>query len=203
MLRSNLVLIMGGLLAFGGCGGDEDGGGFSSGVSGSKRVDQLTPAEEKTFCDKGDAFFSSDANNVAAGSCRFAAQIFLAALGGNLSAAQKETACNDAVMECLAEEPEDEPNMCEATKDCAATVAEVEACVNDSWKRLKDYLNETPSCAKIAAGATAAAFPSSPMSCQDLKKKCPNDDSDFTTAFKEGLEEVDLDEDLEEEADEE
>lgn len=194
MVRSNLVMLAAGLLALGACGGDDGGGGdFSSGVSGSKQIAQLTPAEKKTFCDNRDKFYSSKYADSVPGFCRLGAHAVLTAVGGALSAAEKEKVCTDAVAACLSDvEKDSEPEMCEFPKDCNATVAEVEACLKDSSKLFEDAASKTPSCGQIASGAKLVTSPQSPASCVNLRKKCPDDNTDQTLIFKE-LKNLDLD----------
>lgn len=188
-------MLAAGLLVFGACGGDDgDGSDFSSGVSGSKQVAQLTPAEEKTFCDNRDKFYETKYADSVADFCRLGAHAALTTLGDALNAAQSEKICTDAVATCLSEVDKDsEPEICEFAKDCKATVAEVEACLKDSTKLLADAASKTPSCVQIASGAKLGTAPQSPTSCVNLRKKCPDDETDQTLIFKE-LENLDLDE---------
>lgn len=163
------------------CSDDGDGGGgnFSSGVSGTKKVGELSPTEVKTFCDAAEKTLTSD--GFRAPTCKLLAVVAAASAGeGDL-----KTPCKMAYDECI-KEPSDDSAMCEAPPStCTATVGEIEACLNDTQKLLNTIAGKLPSCDNLTQSSLEMLDEDSfdfdePASCKSVQAKCPGyiDDAD-------------------------
>ena len=157
-------------------------GDYSSGVPGDKQLGSLSEQEFQGLCKKLDDYFST--GPVAAGieefNCRMSG-LFGAALSGAQTDAALQTACKPVYDACIAA-----PTMATSTctkpdATCTATVAEYDACLNDSLDALSTLQNALPSCDKLTVaslgslgslgGATSAQ---ESASCQTVKAKCPS-----------------------------
>lgn len=159
------------LVAFVGCASDVT---FTSGVDGAKKVSDVTPDEAQTICDNAEATAREFVEDSKAGFCALAGGV-AGVFGGG------EAACEVARASCESQEPEITENTCNAdvmAPDCEATIAELEACYNDSLESLQTVFDELggKSCAELIADSgsgDALGNVGTPASCTALASKCP------------------------------
>jgi hypothetical protein len=162
-------------------GGSNNGAGdgdFSTDVSGSKPLGELTPAEVEELCDDLDAYYTSGSisGDLDEFSCRLAG-----VLGAVLSGAETDeaarTACQTAYDACQAEPSETTSQECgPPSGECTATVAELTACTNDSAEALRDATEQFPACSELTLDDLSAAPGEEgmqPASCATFEMKCP------------------------------
>lgn len=127
--------------------------GFSSGLPGDLQGKDMSPAENKAFCE-AQASYVSDALGED-GSVKFVC-LLGGAFAGMLSGGGVE-ACEKAYDDCMAEpaKPSESGSECpgESTPDCTATVAEMEACVVEQTSTIEDKLDGA-TCASVMSDAT-------------------------------------------------
>ena len=152
------------------CGGDDGGSTLKTSVDGSKRVDMLSSTETAQVCMDFESFAKDLEKDLKPKLCKVLALAFSG------SGTPDKATCEQAVKECIAA-PDDstDGDMCEIDKDCKATVAEVEKCVNDSFALISTYLDKFPSCAQLAdgSGSVPATTPEQPASCKAIATTCP------------------------------
>ena len=115
--------------------------GFSSGLDPETEGKDLSEKETKAFCEAQRDYMEGvlseeDAKNFA---CHLGAMIATALSGGD------KAMCEEKVEECLDEEPEEaEETECPdvVDEDCEATVAEMEACVEERAEAIKKLAEE-------------------------------------------------------------
>jgi hypothetical protein len=153
-------------------------GDLDTGLPADKPLSDLTDAEITGLCSKFDEFFSSGSvgMNLEEFSCRFSG-LFAAALGGAETDAAARAACKTAYDACVAA-PAETTEMCgRPTGTCTATVAELEACANDSAKAVDQLTASFPTCAELTladlTGGGGDAEPQDPVSCTMFEMKCP------------------------------
>lgn len=163
------------LIAFVGCSSDVT---FSSGVDGSKKISEVTPAEAQSICDASEAAGKDFAEANKDGLCAFTAS-FAAAFGG--AGADPVALCQTALDACKDAPLVTEASTCNAATaaaGCEATVAELEDCYNDSLKTLSDLFGDlgSKSCTDLTTPDTTTepttAAPSA--ACTSLATKCPS-----------------------------
>lgn len=175
------LFLVGFAMAVAACGGDDGGGsGFSTGVSGSKKLDQLSASETQQLCSDLEEWGQEVVENGRPKLCRIAG-IF----------AEDEAQCEMLVQECINEPDEPTPGMCEAPDNCSATVAEVQKCLDDAVVEFNKLLDQFPTCKQIASGMASVPVsqPQQPASCKAIESTCP----DVSSIFE------DIDADLDEE----
>jgi hypothetical protein len=183
------------------CGGGSDGGGaggagaaagsagtgstatFSSSVPANEQLSTISDQDSATLCKEIDAF-ESGANSAKLEdfSCRLTA-LLAAAISGSSTDAGLQGACKTAYDACVATPPSSTTSTTTCTKPdatCTATVAELEACLNDSGPYIDQVLGQLPSCAALTEASlssdTSTSTPMSPASCTTFQAKCPNSD---------------------------
>lgn len=115
-------------------------GEFSSGLSGGKKLSELSDDEKTQFCEAAHEFTTSE--SYASIHC-----LYLAYNIGNMSEDMKkgsgERVCNNTYDECLKTQPklsEVGEHSCQSNWNCSATVREAEQCVNDSFDTFKKHV---------------------------------------------------------------
>ncbi len=174
-----MLLMMAPLVA---CGDDSDGGGGSDqssdlfeadiDASDDTPVDELEESDTEALCaqleDAGETLEQELGED---GLKRLTCTAFAVLLGGG----GNEAACEAAVEECMASEEGFEPDEeeefeCSEVEDCSATVAEMEACINDSINATRALVNGL-TCANALERLQGAE--EAPASCQAIEDKCP------------------------------
>lgn len=156
-------------------------GDLDTGLPADKPISDLTDAEIAGLCSKFDDFYSTGSvgKDVQELSCRFTG-IFAAALGGADTDAKAQAACKTAYDACVVAPAETTENCSKPTGMCTATVAEVEACANDTAKALHELASSFPSCAELTLadlmdlGGGGDTGPQEPASCATVNMKCPD-----------------------------
>jgi hypothetical protein len=163
-------------------------GGLDTGLPADKPISELTDAELAGLCSKFDEFYTTgsvgmDLNEF---SCRFGG-IFAAALAGADTDAEAQAACKSTYDACVAA-PTETTEMCsKPTGVCTATVAELEACANDSAKAVQQLTSAFPACAELTVadltdlGGGGDTAPQDPASCTTFQMKCPGGPTPPTT----------------------
>ncbi len=184
---TSLVL---GLTAYG-CGGG--GGDFTTGVDQGKKVSDLTPSEQKQFCDADDKLTKD--GSLQRPLCRFMGA-FSGAIAASFGGKPSEV-CTEAYNECMADDGSSDGDAeCDVDTTCTATVGEVEKCFNDALKVMATLGNKAPTCDKVTADTLKTLTDSAqslenPAACEALSKKCPGGDFDIDL---EELSDVEVDE---------
>lgn len=155
------------------------GGDFDSGLPTDKPIASLTDAELGGLCDKFDDFYATGkvADDLQDFSCRFSGLLAAAFANAETDAAAR-TACKTAYDACAAAPGETTSTCGKPTGTCTATVAEVEACANDSAKALAQLVSAFPSCVELTLAdlmdsGEEPTTPEDPASCTTLEMKCP------------------------------
>lgn len=159
------------------------GGAFTSTLPGDKPLNSLTDAEFAGLCQEFDADFGPDtASGKAAveADCRLAG-LFFAALSGGQTDAAVQAACKSGYDECIAAPTQSDPAQCtKPGASCTATVAEAEACFNDSIAAFATLRDALPMCSAltVASLSDGSSSPTSsemtPPSCVTYQAKCPD-----------------------------
>ncbi|AKU96504.1 hypothetical protein AKJ09_03168 [Labilithrix luteola] len=195
MFRSSaaFVPVLASLLAIaGGCSSGSEGGsgaGAVSSVDSSKRVDSLSDAEAKQYCEDGQSYTTSQmkALDTKRIGCGFTAQ-FTAGIGAQ-SDADAQAKCRTQFDECMnkpddagdagtgdAETDDSCASFKNQTQGCSATVGEMNQCVADQIAALKalagkDFCAD----AKVRTQSDQPGSPvATPASCTALASKCPS-----------------------------
>lgn len=157
----------------------QSGGGLDTGLPGDKPLSSLTDDELAALCDKFDDFYSTGkvADALQDFNCGFAG-LFAAAFSGADSDAAVRAACKATYDECAAAPSETTSTCNEPSGTCTATVAELEACANDSGKALEQVASAFPSCAELTLTdlmgmGDDTEMLENPVSCAILETKCP------------------------------
>jgi hypothetical protein len=155
---------------------------LATGLPANKPLSDLSEAEIAGLCGKFDEFYSSGSSagmNLEDFTCRFSG-VFAAALSGADTDAAARAACKMTYDACVAAPAETTTKCGKPTGTCTATVAELEACANDSAKAVAQLTSAFPSCAELTladlmdldGGGDAA--PQNPASCTTFEMKCPD-----------------------------
>ncbi len=176
-MKKNRWMLASMVLAMAACGGGEGGAGTFNvaDVSDTKTVNELSAAEVQKVCDAADAFvksFISDGSFKTA-FCKGAG----IGAGAGSTGAEKAT-CEQVVTECNKSLTiKVESRTCPKPANCPATVAEIEACLNDQSKQQSELASKVPSCSSVDFKTfdPETLFESDdPPSCVALEKKCPD-----------------------------
>jgi hypothetical protein len=142
----------------------------------------LTEAEIAGLCSKFDQFYSSGSvgMNLEEFSCRFSG-FFAAALAGAETDAAARATCKTTYDACVAAPAETTDECGKPSGVCTATVAELEACANDSAKAIQQLTSSFPTCAELTladltdlGGGGGEEAPQNPASCTAFEMKCPD-----------------------------
>lgn len=152
-------------------------GGFSTGISGTKPLSDLTADEIEQLCDDLDAFYtnSSVSSDLQELTCRFAS-LLGAAFAGAETDEEAQTACQMAYDSCQAKPIESTRECGPPSGECTATVAELTACTNDSAEGLNEAREQFPDCSELTLDdleAEPVEEDTQPTSCKTLEMKCP------------------------------
>jgi len=155
--------------------GSGGGGGstVSTSVPGSQQLGNLSSGDAEQYCKDLESFGQAHQQDLANANC---------SLGGLFSAAGKtgadaQQACRDGYNKCI-----QSPQMTTAQdctkyqaqlKDCTATVAEYNQCMQDTLAAFQKITVDSV-CGSIGMDAGASTANADPDSCQAIKKKCPN-----------------------------
>ncbi len=180
------------------CGdGDSSSSPIETGIAKDKPVSQMTPDEAQKICDAvaQTATEKLQSAEVQKGICGFTG--YMAASGvdmEDLTAADvgtgsidPATACQETYTACMAQPPTAEATetieSCEIPElDCAATVGEVEACLNEATSSMSKLLKALPDCSDLGKELDQNAIMSAiPQKCLELQTKCPEAFSGVTT----------------------
>jgi len=174
-----------------GCGGGGGGGKFTTSVPGNTPLGGLTPAQVDQICRDVQSFESQP--SVEMDQCRASAYA-TAALGASLAPtatdADLQEACATAYDACL--HPDGGPTggaTCSAPPaTCAATVAELTACLNDQAAANREAATTRPACnavtrAGLEGSSGIGTIGSLPPSCQTYVTKCSGGGDDGAQAF--------------------
>lgn len=126
--------------------------GFSSGLPGDLQGKDMSPAENKAFCEAQASYVS----DVLGEDGLMKVECLYDAFAGMVSGGGVE-ACETAYDDCMAEpaKPSESSAECpgESTPACTATVAELEACVVERTSTIEDKLDGV-TCANVMSAAT-------------------------------------------------
>ena len=161
---------------------------LSSGVSASKPLNTLTPAEQQKLCEATAAFLQAAVTQQqqTALTCKIAG--ISAAQGSSSPAAD----CTKATNDCLAANPSTSSlpdggaSSCTLpASTCTATVGQYEACANDAPGALPRAAAALPDCTHVTATTNPEALllpllTAFPASCQQLTARCPDAVSGLT-----------------------
>jgi hypothetical protein len=192
MRRSTFGLAVVFVLVWGaGCGSGSGGGAakFTTSVPGDTKLGDLTDAELATLCADG-AKFATDPAHLA-DNCRLAAFLstaFTAAFMSGATDASLQMTCSETYGQCLnpsvdagqgAFDGGAGPSCARPAANCAATVAEYSACINDQASQTHAAASAVPACSSITLssvapsdGGTTGPSLSQPASCQLVQSKC-------------------------------
>jgi hypothetical protein len=156
-------------------------GDLDTGLPGTKPLSDLTDAEIAGLCNKFDEFYSTGSvgMDLEDFSCRFSGLLAAAFAGAETDAAAR-AACKATYDSCVAAPAETTSECGKPSGMCTATVAELEACANDSAKALQQLTSSFPTCAELTladlmdAGGGGDDPPQNPASCTTLEMKCPD-----------------------------
>jgi hypothetical protein len=156
-------------------------GDLDTGLPADKPLSDLTEAEIAGLCSKFDEFYSTGpvGKDLEEFTCRFSG-LFAAVLGGAETDAAARAACKTAYDSCVAAPAETTQECGKPTGMCTATVAELEACANDSAKAVQQLTSSFPTCAELTLadlmdlGGGGEDEPQNPASCTTLEMKCPD-----------------------------
>jgi hypothetical protein len=161
------------------------GGGFSTGVTPSKPLNQLTPQETQKVCEDTAEHVSKSLQDAAFAdlACRIAGLVAVL----SVPEAQVQMACATAYSACKASPAATEvsPESCGSPQatECTATVAAYEACVNELPADIKKIESSVASCAKATKtsvlGLVAIPGLLGPA-CRALNEACPNEFNGLT-----------------------
>ena len=154
----------------------------TSTLPGDKLLNSLTDDEFAQLCQE---FAADFAPNTPAGmdaveaECRLTG-IFFAALGGGQTDAAVQAACKSGYDQCVAAPTQSDPAQCtKPGASCTATVAEAEACFNDSIASFATLKDALPMCsaltvASLSDGSSSPTDDMTPPSCVAYQAKCPD-----------------------------
>ena len=154
---------------------------LDTGLPADKPISDLSDAEIAGLCRKFDEFYSSGSSagmNLEDFTCRFSA-VLAAALSGAGTDAALRVACKMTYDACVAAPAETTTKCGKPAGACTATVAELEACANDSAKAVEQLTSAFPSCAELTLAdlmdldGDGDAAPQNPTSCTTFEMKCP------------------------------
>lgn len=194
-MRIWMPLLIGGSLALLGCGGNgsaspgavvngqggaSSGGGqaFFSGVPGNLTLGSLSNAQKQQLCQDTKAFYNALGATLKEVTCE---RVGIDAASGTMAVtdAAARSTCQKAYDACVAQPVGMSSLSCDDTPDstCVATVAEYEACLQDSGTNLASQYDALPPCQSL----TTVSLPSlgaggagpSPPSCTAFEQKCP------------------------------
>ena len=156
-------------------------GDLHTGLPANKPISDLTDAEIAGLCSKFDEFYSTGSvgMNLEEFTCRFSG-IFAAALAGAETDAAARAACKMTYDSCVAAPVETTSKCGKPSGMCTATVAELEACANDSAKAVQQLTSSFPTCAELTLaelmdmGGGGDDTPQNPASCTTFQMKCPD-----------------------------
>jgi hypothetical protein len=172
------------LLALAGCGGSDDSGEVTTGLPASQALSDVTVEDATRGCEhmKGAIETRFNPTTMKPKVCTMVA----------VQLSTTESACTSLRDQCLQQDssasggdPSDEASFadqldCSGTSvnqwdGCAATVGEMETCLNDMLDAVDVMLN-TYTCkdAGKVEGDLEFSEPATPSSCQSLQTKCPN-----------------------------
>ena len=159
------------------------GGASTSTLPGDKLLNSLTDPEFAGLCQEFDADFAAGTPTGMAlveADCRIAG-IFFAALSGGQTDAAVQAACKSGYDQCIAAPTQSDPATCtKPGATCTATVAEAEACFNDSLASIATLKDALPMCSAltVASLSDGSSSPTSdemtPPSCVTYQAKCPD-----------------------------
>jgi hypothetical protein len=185
MTKATLAIVIGALVAA--CGsstGSSSDGMFTTSVTATAKLSDLTNAQQNQLCSDLHTFNASTVyKNAIEGGCRLAG-IIIASISNPQSDAAAQKACMDAYNSCKADPLA--TNLLSATNfacyssstGCKATVGEFAACLNDVYAALSTDLAALPVCSMITRGGLTgdAGFPVSlaqSASCTTFVTNCP------------------------------
>lgn len=150
-----------------GCGDDDGGGG--SGVSNSKKINELSAAEFKRVCEDFQKKFASvdDAGNEA-----------ICTVQGLVAESTTDESCTEARDSCLKEAEPEESFDCddgpeETMEDCDATVGEFNACVSAVVDAFEDWASKITCDTEISELEDFEdSGPKEPAACAKLDEAC-------------------------------
>lgn len=164
----------------GGTTGNPPGGGdFSTDLPGDKPLSDLTPDEVEQLCGAIDEFYStgSVAADIQEFGCRTSA-VFVTLFASPATEEEARSACQSAYDSCQAEPSTGTDTCSDPGPGCTATVAEFEACTNDSIVYFDEAAQALPACSELTlddlAGGGGGQEPTTPASCELLRAKCPD-----------------------------
>ncbi len=168
MLDTRSILLAAFAAASFACGG---GTSFSSGVDETKQVKDLTDADAKTLCDNAEETAKDFYENNKDGFCKLGGVLVAAFSGGD------PATCEATVETCKGQEPETSGKCEPIDTACEATIAEIEACYNDSIEAAEEVFDEisSKSCEELLMDTSSApgGDVQTPASCTALMEKCP------------------------------
>ena len=153
-------------------------GDFSSGIAGNQQLGSLSDSEIQGLCKKVGDYFSSGsaAVDVQELTCRFESA-FGASFSGATTDAALQAACKTLYDQCIAAPTTTTETCNKPDAGCTATVAEYEACVNDTATSLSTVTKALPACDELTMASLgdlgSGAATDSPASCTSVKAKCP------------------------------
>jgi hypothetical protein len=178
-------IMVGYVFACAACGEGSGGGpsGVSSGITPTKPVSTLTPAETTQLCKTVDDGFKDPA--VTDGLCKFTAVFAAVAatlLLPNATDAQLQMACTMGYSECKKPQTGSQTatSSCKAPPaSCTVTVGEVEKCLSDMKVALANLGAAVPACSTLTKATLGNSPPDTdgltkqPDSCETIDQKCP------------------------------
>jgi hypothetical protein len=189
------VVALAASIAVASCGGSEKNqpqaqpgsGPFSTGIAGSKPLGSLTDAEAQALCQASESFARTMMTPEM--TCRAAAIGFagLGAMSGTATDAEIQQTCSSIYGMCVAGGGSVAPATDAGTStctnppaNCTTTVAEYEACMNDTRTSLQQSMSAMPTCATLTvawvlanSGDAGSSSSTDPPSCQAASAKCP------------------------------
>ncbi len=177
------------LPACGSSSSSSSGSSFSSGLSKTASLGDLTDADYAKLCAAMDSYYKSDPafTNARCHATGLGAAALASLLGGASADADLQKACSDAETACKnapASGGDGGAYTCgKPTGTCTATVGEFEACISDATQAVNASIASAPSCATITkadignplgAGDGGVTKLPTPASCQTVDQKCPS-----------------------------
>jgi hypothetical protein len=169
-MRKTCGMVLVGMLALAGCGGDDDGSGDTSGVDSSSTLDELTAAEANDFCEWSAGLIDTQA--IVDFTCYVAAIV--------ASQQSEDVVCEDFAADCIDQtEPPSDAIECQVDADlpdCASevTVGEFEDCLIAFVDQLVDIIDDVSCDTALEDLPEDIGDVALPAACMSIQEVCPD-----------------------------
>jgi hypothetical protein len=147
---------------------------FSTGLPEEEPLSSLEPEQVRQLCDAAEDFTVKQHEKplVRHGFCFMEAVPSLAALqASGVDEESLRAECLNMVLECLESGVEVPPTECPERMECEVTVAELERCIDDTYRKIRDL----PHCDDITIDDEFWEMARVPDSCDRILEECPDE----------------------------